>query len=116
MNPTSLLRNAASSRSFSRKGSRPSSVTVPDVGGSSAPRMYSSVLLPLPDGPMMETASPRRREREMPERIGIGPRGVAYSLVRFVASSKADPTPILTAAASWSGDAAQLQNQRQAGR
>src|SRR5439155_26832925 len=65
---------------------------------------------------MMETASPRRSEREMPERIGIGPRGVAYSLVRFVASSKADPTPILTAAASWSGDAAQLQNQRQAGR
>src|SRR6266568_4096044 len=37
---------------------------------------------------MMETASPRLSERETPERIGRGPRGDGYCLVRFVASSK----------------------------
>src|SRR5437667_10390868 len=88
MNPTSLFRNAASSRSFSRKGLRPSSVTTPDVGGSSAPRMYSSVLLPLPEGPIMEAASPRLSESETPERIGMPPRGEGYSLMRLIASSK----------------------------
>src|SRR5579864_8640479 len=92
MKPISLLRNAASSASFSRNGLRPSSVTEPEVGGSSAPRMYSSVLLPLPDVPMMETVSPRLSERETPERIGRGPRGEGYCLLRLVASSKLCPT------------------------
>src|SRR5579859_5830698 len=88
MKPISLLRNADSSFSLRMNGLRPSSVTEPEVGGSSAPRIYSSVLLPLPEGPMMEMASPRLSERETPERIGRGPRGDGYCLVRLVASSK----------------------------
>ena len=70
------LRKAACSRSPSVKGSWPSSVTVPDVGGSSVPRMYSSVLLPLPDGPMIATAAPRSSDSDTPLRMGSSPRGV----------------------------------------
>src|SRR5579859_5898090 len=92
MKPISLLRNAARSFSFSRNGFRPSSMTAPEVGCSSAPRIYSSVLLPLPDGPMMETASPGLSISETPERMRMGPCGDWYSLMRFVASSKSYDT------------------------
>src|SRR5207302_10286222 len=36
---------------------------------------------------MMTTASPRFKEREMPERTVSGPRGVGYSLARLKTSS-----------------------------
>jgi hypothetical protein len=45
------------------------------------------VLLPLPEGPIMETASPLERVREIPDRIERVPRGAGYSLARLVTSS-----------------------------
>src|SRR6476619_27457 len=77
-----LLRNAACSRSDNRYGSLPSSGTLPIDGASSPPRMYRSVLLPLPDGPMMATASPRTTANEMSRRILRSPRGVGYDFER----------------------------------
>src|ERR1035438_10681085 len=78
MKPTAWLRKAASSFSGSRYGSTPSSVTAPEVGGSSPPAIYSSVLLPAPEGPMMAADSPRRRVSEMPASTVRGPRGDGY--------------------------------------
>src|SRR5436190_8672617 len=49
--------------------------------------MYSSVLLPDPEGPMMAAESPRLSARLTPERIARGPRGVAYSLLILETSS-----------------------------
>ena len=66
-NPTWRLRKAARLRSSSAYGSTPSSRTVPALGGSRAPRMCSSVLLPLPDGPTIETLSPASSRRSMPD-------------------------------------------------
>ena len=43
----------------------------------------TSVLLPVPDGPMIAAASPGARERFTSDRIVSGPRGVSY---RFVSS------------------------------
>src|SRR4051794_9834736 len=87
MKPIDWLRNAASSFSLSWNGSRPSSLMEPELGGSSAPTIYSSVLLPEPEGPMIAAESPRFSEKFTPERIARGPRGVAYSLVMFETSS-----------------------------
>src|SRR6185436_18075511 len=87
MKPICRLRNAACARSPSVNGSCPSRVTVPDDGGSSAPRMYRSVLLPLPDGPMIATASPRSSDSEMPERTVSAPRGVGYDFATSFAIS-----------------------------
>src|SRR6267142_2903022 len=53
--------------------------------------MYSRVLLPLPDGPMIETASPRDRESETSETILSGPRGVGYSFETFSTFSTSPP-------------------------
>src|ERR1035438_9794546 len=87
MKPTAWLRKAASSFSGSRYGSTPSSVTAPEVGGSSPPAIYSSVLLPAPEGPMMAADSPRRRVSEMPASTVRGPRGDGYCLAMFAISS-----------------------------
>ena len=43
--------------------SRPSSSTWPEVGLSSAARMFRSVVLPEPDSPMMATYSPSTTEK-----------------------------------------------------
>src|SRR5437773_7793242 len=67
----------------------------PFVGGSKAPSMYNRVLLPLPEGPMIETASPRDRESEMSESICSAPRGVGYSFETFSTFSKRQ-SPMLT--------------------
>src|SRR6185436_1846545 len=93
------FRNAACWRSFSSYGLELSSVTVPELGGSSAPRMYSSVLLPLPDGPVIAIASPRDSVSEMPVKISSGPRGVGYDFLMSLAmsmwrSSTATPQPV----------------------
>src|SRR2546425_12104953 len=53
--------------------------------------MYSSELLPLPDGPMMAAASPGDSENDTPESTASGPRAVAYSLLRSVTCSKTIP-------------------------
>ena len=39
---------------------------VPELGESSPPRMFSSVLLPLPEGPSKTTNSPRNKSRSTP--------------------------------------------------
>ena len=75
--PIARLRKAASSGSGRERGSSPSSVTRPAVGGSSVPRTWSRVLLPLPEGPMMQSDSPGPFEKDTSTRIGRGPRGVS---------------------------------------
>ena len=60
---------------------------MPEEGGSSAPRMYSSELLPLPEGPVMAAASPGFSENETSEITVSGPRGVAYCFVTFATTS-----------------------------
>ena len=49
---------------YSAESSTPSTWTEPEVGLSTPPRMCSRVDLPLPDGPTMETNSPRLTVRE----------------------------------------------------
>src|SRR5687768_6899588 len=53
--------------------------------------MYRSVLFPLPEGPMIDNASPRASESEMSETIPSGPRGVEYSLETFSTFSTKPP-------------------------
>ena len=48
--------------------SRPSIRTVPSVGESSAPMMFSSVVLPLPEGPSTTVNSPGSTVRSTPSR------------------------------------------------
>src|SRR5712672_1526305 len=59
MNPISRFRTRARSHPRSSATGRPFSSYEPLVGESSRPRMESSVDLPQPDGPPMETYSPR---------------------------------------------------------
>src|SRR5215467_2146218 len=59
MNPISRLRTRARSHAFSSATSRPLSAYEPFVGESSSPRIDSSVDLPHPDGPEIDTYSPR---------------------------------------------------------
>ena len=49
-------------------------------GGSSAPRMYRSVLLPLPEGPVMAAASPGTSDIETSESTATSPSGDGYDL------------------------------------
>src|SRR3954470_9079000 len=86
-------RNAASFLSSSENGSVPPSRTVPDVGGSSVPKIDSSVLFPEPLGPRIATFSPRHSSNETPERIRRGSAGVGYSLmISSTMSSAAAPS------------------------
>jgi hypothetical protein len=50
--------------------------------------MYSNVLFPLPDGPIIDTAEPGGKESETSETILRDPAGVGYSFERFLTSSK----------------------------
>ena len=75
-NPISWLRKVASCAPVSENGSRPLSRTLPDEGGSRAPRMYSSELLPLPDGPVIAAACPGASENDTSASTVSGPRGV----------------------------------------
>src|SRR5215831_12663248 len=59
MNPISRLRTRARSQAFSSATSRPLSAYDPFVGESSRPRIDSNVDLPHPDGPEIDTYSPR---------------------------------------------------------
>jgi hypothetical protein len=52
--------------------------------------MYSSVLLPVPEGPMIETASPLESENETSDKTRSGPLGVEYSLETFSTLSTID--------------------------
>jgi len=55
--------------SFSPVMSSPSRTIRPEVGVSNPARRPSRVLLPLPDGPIMATNSPRSISRSIPRRI-----------------------------------------------
>ena len=61
--PMFLRRNTVSLRSSMAKMSLPSISTLPVVGVSSAPIMFSSVLLPEPDSPTTATYSPLGTEK-----------------------------------------------------
>ena len=62
--------------------SSPSRITCPLVGVSSPASSPSSVLLPLPDGPMMAANWPRGISRSMPLRISTRWVPVSMDLVR----------------------------------
>ena len=81
--PDLLIAKSSELFGVQRKGFWPFRVTVPLDGGSSAPIMYSKVLLPLPEGPMIETAEPGGNESETSETMRSGPAGVEYSFERF---------------------------------
>src|SRR5262245_33167791 len=61
MKPICRLRALASCLSSSVVRSWPSSNTLPELGRSSVPMMFSNVLLPEPDGPMIAADSPLAR-------------------------------------------------------
>ena len=61
--PMFLRRNTVSCFSFMEKVSLPSISTLPEVGVSSAPTIFSSVLLPEPDSPTTATYSPLGTEK-----------------------------------------------------
>ena len=61
--PRLSRRKAAASDSRTADMSRPSSSTRPAVGLSSAARIFSRVVLPEPDSPMMATYSPSSTEK-----------------------------------------------------
>jgi hypothetical protein len=82
------------------RGILPARATVPDVGLSSAPRIASSVLLPLPDGPITQTDSPGASAIETPSRIVSDPVGPGYSLRTSVATR---PSAIRTSGVSRGG-------------
>ena len=71
MKPTLAL--LSSLRSFSLVMSTPSIITVPDVGLSRPPSMFKRVDLPEPDGPMIETKSPRSITRLTPSKALMDP-------------------------------------------
>ncbi len=76
------LRNRASSLASRANGSTPSSVTVPPVGRSSVPRMFSSVLLPDPLGPTIASDSPGQEKRHAAQHDQrLGGRGVLLAEV-----------------------------------
>ncbi len=64
------LRNADNASSPSPETSRPSSTQAPEVGRSSSPMMFISVVLPLPEGPMIDITSPARTSRSTPRSTG----------------------------------------------
>jgi hypothetical protein len=52
--------------------------------------MYSSELLPLPEGPVIAAASPGDNEKDTPARTVNGPRGVGYDLETLETASTFD--------------------------
>src|SRR6266567_4594300 len=61
--PNRLARNSGNLRSGSAARSIPSTSMRPEVGRSMAPSIESSVVFPLPDGPIMRTTSPAPTSR-----------------------------------------------------
>src|SRR5687768_14731422 len=64
---------------------------VPRVGVSNAPARYRNVLLPLPEGPMIATASPGASDKSTPSSTGTGPAAVSYCFETFSALSNGSP-------------------------
>jgi hypothetical protein len=70
MKPMVFKRSAVSARSDSLLVSLPVTSTVPEVGVSTHPIRFSSVVLPLPEGPAMDRNSPSATSNETPRRAG----------------------------------------------
>ncbi len=90
--PIRSLRSLVSAPSLSPPTSTPSTVTVPEVGVSSAAMQCMRVDFPEPDGPMIAANSPRAKSRSTPARALTCASPVPYTLVR----SRADATVALT--------------------
>src|SRR5438477_5461395 len=81
MNPISRLRTRARSEAGSSATGRPFSRYCPSVGESSKPRMDSSVDLPQPDGPAIDTYSPLSIWRWMPDNACVSTSSVKNTFV-----------------------------------
>src|SRR4051812_29707038 len=83
MNPISRFRTRARSDALSSLTSVPLSRYVPVLGESSKPRIESSVDLPHPDGPEIDTYSPRAMCRLTSSSACVSTSSVTNSLVRW---------------------------------
>src|SRR5687768_4306769 len=81
MKPISRLRIWLRSRMESCSTVWPLSRYVPQVGESSSPKIESNVDLPQPDGPEMETNSPRRTSKSISLRACVSNSSVWYTLL-----------------------------------
>src|SRR5699024_8388874 len=86
--PMFRRRNTVRLRSFIEKISLPSMNTFPEVGVSSAPIMFSSVLLPEPDSPTIATNSPFGTEKVACFKASTVASPVPYVLEIFLTSNK----------------------------
>ena len=77
MNPTLKRRILVSFLSSRAVISSPPIFTLPSVGVSMHPMMFSSVVFPLPEGPTIEMNPPSSTERSTPRRAWttVSPRG-----------------------------------------
>src|SRR5258706_124291 len=80
MNPMLRARHPASARPFSAPSDCSATRTSPEVGWSMPPIRLSSVVLPLPDGPIRATNSPVAISSESPSSTGISCRSRRYTL------------------------------------
>src|SRR6185503_6167018 len=94
--PMLVFLKSASAVAPRSNGFCPSSVMVPCDGGSSAPSMYRSELLPLPEGPVIAAASAGDSGKVTSDSTVNGPRGVGYCLLT--------PETLSTADLRWPGD------------
>src|SRR5919201_3352852 len=72
MKPTASRRICARSASPRLYGSTPARLTVPDVGESRRPVMFSKVVFPEPDRPTIATNSPGATRRSTSKSNGVG--------------------------------------------
>src|SRR4051794_40949276 len=98
MNPISRLRMRARSACGRLATSRPLSKYSPRVGESSRPRIESSVDLPQPEGPAMDTYCPRSIVSEMFDSACVSTSSVTKTLVMPFSEMSDDmrlPAPFL---------------------
>src|ERR1700752_3346847 len=81
MKPSSRLRMRARSESVSASAALPLSQSLPSVGESSSPRRESSVDWPQPEGPAIDTYSPRAISRCTPESACVSTSSVKKTFV-----------------------------------
>src|SRR6478609_7355641 len=64
--------------------------TCPEVGRSKPPRMFSSVVLPDPEGPSSETNSPSRTSSDTPSSALVAPYSLVNDRIETVSNPAAD--------------------------
>src|SRR5262245_11411568 len=92
-------RQRARSLAFMRPIASPLTVTSPEVGWSMPPMRLSSVVLPLPEGPIRPTKSPASISSESPASTGTAWVSLRYSLWTFVTVTSAIGPPVASAPA-----------------